>query len=67
MCVEASSILGAVAADFLCNCWCLEIPSDITVLGTYQGASTIMRKAFCWIRSRISMLDLKQMTEECDL
>jgi hypothetical protein len=28
MCTEASTILGAVAADFFFNCWYLEIPSD---------------------------------------
>jgi hypothetical protein len=28
MCAEASAVLRAVAADFFCNCWCLEIPSD---------------------------------------
>jgi hypothetical protein len=28
MCVEASSISGAVATDFFSNCWYLEIPSD---------------------------------------
>jgi hypothetical protein len=28
MCAEASSVLRAVATDFFCNCWCLEIPSD---------------------------------------
>jgi hypothetical protein len=30
----------------------------ITVFGTYQGASTIMRKAFDWKRSRISVLEV---------
>jgi hypothetical protein len=29
----------------------------MTVFGTYQGASTIMRRAFDWKRSRISMSD----------
>jgi hypothetical protein len=29
----------------------------ITIFGTYQGASTIMRKAFDWKRFRISMLE----------
>jgi hypothetical protein len=28
MCSEASTILGAVAADFFFDCWYLEIPSD---------------------------------------
>jgi hypothetical protein len=30
----------------------------MTVFGTYQGASTIMRKAFDWKRSRISVLEV---------
>jgi hypothetical protein len=28
MCAEASTVLRAVEADFLFNCWYLEIPSD---------------------------------------
>jgi hypothetical protein len=28
MCAAASTVLRAVAADFLFNCWCLVIPSD---------------------------------------
>jgi hypothetical protein len=28
VCAEASTVLGAVAADFFFNCWCLEIPLD---------------------------------------
>jgi hypothetical protein len=28
MCVEASTVLRAVAADFFFNCWYMEIPSD---------------------------------------
>jgi hypothetical protein len=28
MFAEASTVLRAVAADFFCNCWYLEIPSD---------------------------------------
>jgi hypothetical protein len=31
----------------------------MAVFGTYQGASTIMRKAFDWKRSRISMLEVE--------
>jgi hypothetical protein len=57
MCAEESTVLRAVAADFFFNCWYLEIPSE-TVFGTYQGAPTIMRKAFEWKRSRISMLEV---------
>jgi hypothetical protein len=29
------------------------------VFGTYHGASTVMRRAFDWKRSRISMLDVE--------
>jgi hypothetical protein len=45
MCAEASTILRPVAEDFFFNCWYLEI-HPITVFGTYQDASAIMRKAF---------------------
>jgi hypothetical protein len=31
MCVEASSILRAVAADFFFNCWYMEIPSHNSI------------------------------------
>jgi hypothetical protein len=31
----------------------------MTVFGTYQGASTIMREAFDWKRSRISILEIE--------
>jgi hypothetical protein len=37
----------------------------ITVFGTYQGASTIMRKAFDWKRSRISMLEVEAVSQSC--
>jgi hypothetical protein len=33
----------------------------ITVFGTYQDESTIMRKVFDWKRSRISMLEVKHV------
>jgi hypothetical protein len=35
----------------------------ITVFGTYKGASTIMRKAFDWKRSRISMLEVEAVPQ----
>jgi hypothetical protein len=57
-------MLRAVAADFFFNCWYLEIPSK-TVFGTYQGASTIMRKAFDWKRSRISMFEVEAVPQSC--
>jgi hypothetical protein len=34
MCAEASTVLRAVAADFFCNCWCLEIPSNNRIRNT---------------------------------
>jgi hypothetical protein len=61
---EASTVLRAVAADFFFNCWYLEIPR-IIVFGTYQGASTIMRKAFDWKRSTISMLEVEAVLQNC--
>jgi hypothetical protein len=38
---------------------------QITVFGTYQGASTIMRKAFEWKFSRISMLEVEAIPQSC--
>jgi hypothetical protein len=64
MCAEASTVLRAVAADFFCNCWYLETP-QITVFGTYQGASTVMRKTFNWKRYRISMLEVEAVPQSC--
>jgi hypothetical protein len=31
------------------------------VFGTYQGASTVMRKSFDWKRSRISKLEVEEL------
>jgi hypothetical protein len=47
MCAEVSTMLRGVLADFFFKCWYLEI-LPITVFGTYQGAFTIMLKAFDW-------------------
>jgi hypothetical protein len=33
------------------------------VFGTFHGASTIMRRAFSWKRSRISMLDVEAVPQ----
>jgi hypothetical protein len=63
VCAEARAILRAVAADFFVNCRCVEIP--IPVFGTYQGASTIMRKAFHWKRSRFYMLESREIKVIC--
>jgi hypothetical protein len=37
----------------------------ITVLGTYQGVSTIIPKAFDWKRSRIPMLEVEAVPQSC--
>jgi hypothetical protein len=66
MCAEASTVLRVVAADFSFNCWYLE-SLRITVLGTYEDASTIMRKAFDWKRSRDSMLKVEAVSQSCIL
>jgi hypothetical protein len=62
MCAEASTVLRAVAAEFFfyCGIW---RSLRITVFGIYQGASTIMRKAFDWKRSRSSMLEVEAVPQ----
>jgi hypothetical protein len=37
----------------------------MTVFSTYQHASTIMRKAFDWKRSRISLLEVEAILQSC--
>jgi hypothetical protein len=39
--------------SFFFNCWYLEIPSDIRI--RYIPRCTVLRKAFDWKRSRISV------------
>jgi hypothetical protein len=34
-------------------------------LGTYQGASTIMRKTLDWNISRISMMEVEAVPQSC--
>jgi hypothetical protein len=34
-------------------------------LGTYQGASTILRKTLDWNHSRISMLEVEAVPQSC--
>jgi hypothetical protein len=58
MCAEVNSVLRAVAADISSTVGVLK-SLPITIFGTYQGAPAIMRKAFDWKRSRISMLELE--------
>jgi hypothetical protein len=43
--------ISSLTFDSLRSLW-------ITVFGTYQGASTVMRKVFDWKCSRISMLEV---------
>jgi hypothetical protein len=50
-------MLGIMAADLLFNRWAVSI-------GTYQGASVIIRRVFDWKRSRISMLDVDVVSPE---
>jgi hypothetical protein len=64
MCAEANTVLRAVAADFFSNC-CVWRSLRITVFGTYQGAFTIMRKAFDWKSSRINMLEVEAVPQSC--
>jgi hypothetical protein len=63
VCAEASTVLRAVAVDFFLLVF--GDPLQITVFGTYQDASTIMRKAFNWKRSRISMLEVEAVPQSC--
>jgi hypothetical protein len=58
VCAEASTVLRAVAADFLLTV-AVWRSLRITIFSTYPGTSTIMRKAFNWKRSRISMLEVE--------
>jgi hypothetical protein len=62
MCAEASTVLRAVAADFFLTVGIWR-SLRITVFGTYQGASTIMGKAFDWKHSRISMSEVEAMPQ----
>jgi hypothetical protein len=60
MCAEASTVLRAVAADFFFNCCYLEIPSNNCI---EHMPTTIMRKAFDWKHSRISMLEVEAVPQ----
>jgi hypothetical protein len=61
MCAEAITMLRAVAADLTVGIW---RSLGTTVFGTYQGASTVMRKAFDWKRS-ISVLEVEAVPQNC--
>jgi hypothetical protein len=64
MCDEVSTILRAVAGDFSLTVGVWR-SLRITVFGTYQGVSTIMRKAFGWKRYSISMLEVEAIPHSC--
>jgi hypothetical protein len=64
MCAEASTVLRAVAADFFFNCWYFEIPS-VNRIRHIPGCVTIMRMAFDWKRSGISMLEVEAVPQSC--
>jgi hypothetical protein len=58
VCVEASTVLRAVTTDFFFNCWHLDIPLDNRI----RHHHAIMRKAFDWKRSGISMFELEALS-----
>jgi hypothetical protein len=57
-------MLVAVTADFVFNHWDLEIIPYYHIR-TCHGASFIMRRAFDWKRSSISMLDVDAVPQSC--
>jgi hypothetical protein len=59
---EASTVLKAVVADFFFNHWCSEIPSDNSIQHI-PSASIIMRKAFDWKHSRLSMVEVEDICQ----
>jgi hypothetical protein len=61
---EACTVLRAVAADFFYNFWCLETVR-ITGFGTYQDASTVVRKTLDWQRSMVSMFEVEAVPHSC--
>jgi hypothetical protein len=55
--------LRAVVTDFFFKCiWRF---LQMTVFGTFQGASTVMHNAFERKRSRISMLEVETIPQSC--
>jgi hypothetical protein len=62
VCAETSTVLRALAADLFFNYGYMEIPLD-NLFGTYQGASTVMHKAFDWKRSRIFVMELEALPQ----
>jgi hypothetical protein len=61
---EARTVLRAEMTDFFFNWWCLVI-RPIIVFGTYQGASTFMRRTVDWKRSRISVFEMEDVPDSC--
>jgi hypothetical protein len=64
VCSEASTVLRAVEEDFFLTVGIWRF-LRITVFGTYQGASSRMRKASDWKRSRISILEVEAVPQSC--
>jgi hypothetical protein len=62
---EALAVMVAVTADFAFNCRDLEIFPYYRI-GTYHGASVIMRRTCDWKRSSISMLNVDAVPQRCN-
>jgi hypothetical protein len=60
------TIVTAVTADFFFDCRVVEY-LRMSELGTYHGASTIMRKALGLKISRISILEVEAVPQSCIL
>jgi hypothetical protein len=61
---EALAVMAAVTADFVFNRWDLEILAYYRI-GTYHGASVIIRRAIDWKHSSISMFDVDVVSQSC--
>jgi hypothetical protein len=61
---EALAVMVGVTADFVFNRW-IWISFHITIFGTYHGVSVIMRRAFDWKRSSVSILDVDAVPQSC--
>jgi hypothetical protein len=62
--VEVNSGVRVEAADFFCDYWAVTIPSAERV-GDVPRSATIMRKASDWNISRISMLEVEAVPQNC--
>jgi hypothetical protein len=61
---EASTIVRAEAADFFCDFGAVKIPSDERV-GDVPGSVHYHAKVLDWNLSRISMLKVKAVPQNC--